>query len=188
MRIWLDPAKLAAFELTPEDVVNAVRGQNAQISAGEFGARPAVEGQMLNATITAQSLLTTPEDFRQIVIRAETDGGLVLINDVARVELGAENYGTISRFNQQAASGLAISLAPGANALDTATAVEARVEELAEFFPDGVTYVIPYDTTPFVEISIEEVIKTLVEAIILVFLVMYLFCLLYTSPSPRDGL
>ncbi len=175
MRIWLDPAKLAAFELTPEDVVNAVRGQNAQISAGEFGARPAVEGQMLNATITAQSLLTTPEDFRQIVIRAETDGGLVLINDVARVELGAENYGTISRFNQQAASGLAISLAPGANALDTATAVEARVEELAEFFPDGVTYVIPYDTTPFVEISIEEVIKTLVEAIILVFLVMYLF-------------
>ena len=175
MRIWLDPAKLAAFELTPEDVVNAVRGQNAQISAGEFGARPAVEGQMLNATITAQSLLTQPEDFRQIVIRAETDGGLVLINDVARVELGAENYGTISRFNQQAASGLAISLAPGANALDTAAAVETRVEELAEFFPEGITYVIPYDTTPFVEISIEEVIKTLVEAIILVFLVMYLF-------------
>ncbi len=175
MRIWLDPAKLAAFELTPQDVVNAVAAQNAQISAGEFGARPAVDGQVLNATITAQSLLTTPEDFRQIVIRAETDGGLVLINDVARVEIGAENYGTISRFNQEAASGLAISLAPGANALDTATAVEARVEELAEFFPEGVEYVIPYDTTPFVEISIEEVIKTLIEAIVLVFLVMYLF-------------
>ncbi|MEX1235202.1 MAG: efflux RND transporter permease subunit, partial [Roseovarius sp.] len=175
MRIWLDPAKLAAFELTPADVVQAVQAQNAQISAGEFGARPAVDGQVLNATITAQSLLTTPEDFRQIVIRAETDGGLVLINDVARVEIGAENYGTISRFNQQAASGLAISLAPGANALDTATAVETRVEELAQFFPDGIEYVIPYDTTPFVEISIKEVVKTLVEAIILVFLVMYLF-------------
>jgi len=175
MRIWLDPAKLAAFEMTPEDVTRAVRAQNAQISAGEFGSRPAVDGQVLNATITAQSLLTTPEDFRQIVIRAETDGGLVLINDVARVEIGAENYGTISRFNQQAASGLAISLAPGANALDTATAVESRVEELAQFFPDGIEYVIPYDTTPFVEISIEEVIKTLIEAIILVFFVMYLF-------------
>ncbi|WP_113911769.1 efflux RND transporter permease subunit [Roseovarius dicentrarchi] len=175
MRIWLDPAKLAAFELTPADVVNAVRAQNAQISAGEFGSRPAVDGQVLNATITAQSLLTTPEDFRQIVIRAETDGGLVLINDVARVEIGAENYGTISRYNQQAASGMAISLASGANALDTAKAVEARVDELAEFFPEGIKYVIPYDTTPFVEISIEEVIKTLIEAIILVFFVMYLF-------------
>ena len=175
MRIWLDPVKLSAFELTPEDVVNAVRGQNAQISAGEFGSRPAVDGQVLNATITAQSLLSTPEDFRQIVIRAETDGGLVLVNDVARVEIGAENYGTISRFNQQAASGMAISLAPGANALDTAAAVEKRVEELAEFFPEGIEYVVPYDTTPFVQISIEEVIKTLVEAIILVFLVMYLF-------------
>ena len=175
MRIWLDPSKLAAFELTPADVVRAVQAQNAQISAGEFGSRPAVEGQVLNATITAQSLLTTPEDFRQIVIRAETDGDLVLVNDVARVEIGAENYGTISRFNQQAASGLAISLAPGANALDTATAVEERVEELAQFFPEGIEYVIPYDTTPFVEISIEEVVKTLIEAIILVFFVMYLF-------------
>ncbi len=175
MRIWLDPAKLAAFELTPQDVVNAVRAQNAQISAGEFGSRPAVDGQVLNATITAQSLLTTPEDFRQIVIRAETDGGLVLVNDVARVEIGAENYGTISRFDRQAASGMAISLAPGANALDTASAVEARVEELAQFFPEGFEYVIPYDTTPFVEISIEEVAKTLLEAIVLVFLVMYLF-------------
>ncbi|PVA09153.1 hydrophobe/amphiphile efflux-1 family RND transporter [Pelagivirga sediminicola] len=175
MRIWLDPSKLAAFELTPQDVVNAVRAQNAQISAGEFGSRPAVDGQVLNATITAQSLLTTPEDFRQIVIRAETDGGLVLINDVARVEIGAENYGTISRFNQQAATGMAISLAPGANALDTSEAVKSRVDELAQFFPEGVKYVIPYDTTPFVEISIKEVVKTLVEAIVLVFLVMYLF-------------
>jgi HAE1 family hydrophobic/amphiphilic exporter-1/multidrug efflux pump len=100
MRIWLDPAKLAAFELTPSDVVKAVSAQNAQISAGAFGARPTVKGQQLNATITAQSLLNTPEDFRQIVLRAETDGGLVLLDDVARVEIGAENYATIARFNE----------------------------------------------------------------------------------------
>ena len=175
MRIWLDPAKLAAFELTPSDVVAAVSAQNAQISAGAFGARPAVEGQQLNATITAQSLLSTPEDFRQIVLRAETDGGLVLLDDVARVEIGAENYSTIARFNAAPAAGMAISLAPGANALDTAEAVKARMAEFARFFPDGVDYVIPYDTTPFVEISIKEVVKTLFEAIGLVFLVMFLF-------------
>ncbi|MEQ8255900.1 efflux RND transporter permease subunit [Roseovarius confluentis] len=175
MRIWLDPSKLAAFELTPADVVNAVSAQNAQISAGAFGSRPTVEGQQLNATITAQSLLNSPEDFRQIVLRAETDGGLVLLDDVARVEIGAENYATIARFNQDPAAGLAVSLAPGANALDTAEAVKARMAEFAEFFPEGVEYVIPYDTTPFVLISIEEVIKTLFEAIILVFLVMFLF-------------
>jgi hydrophobe/amphiphile efflux-1 (HAE1) family protein len=175
MRIWLDPVKLAAFEMTPSDVVAAVSAENAQISAGSFGSRPSVEGQALNATITAQSLLTTPEDFRQIVLRAETDGGLVLLNDVARVEIGAESYATISRFNRKPSAGMAISLAPGANALDTAALVEERIEELSSFFPEGVGYVIPYDTTPFVKISIEEVIKTLVEAIILVFVVMYLF-------------
>ncbi|WP_146584389.1 efflux RND transporter permease subunit, partial [Puniceibacterium confluentis] len=175
MRIWLDPSKLAAFELTPTDVVAAVSAENAQISAGSFGSRPAVEGQQLNATITAQSLLRTPEDFRQIVLRAETDGGLVLLNDVARVEIGAENYSTISRFNAAPASGMAISLAPGANALDTAAAVKARIDDFARVFPDGIGYVIPFDTTPFVTISIEEVVKTLAEAIVLVFLVMFLF-------------
>ncbi|SMC83571.1 efflux RND transporter permease subunit [Primorskyibacter flagellatus] len=175
MRIWLDPAKLAAFNLSPSDIVRAVSEENAQISAGSFGARPTLQGQQLNATITAQSLLRTPEDFRQIVIRAETDGGLVLLHDVARVEIGAENYSTISRFNRSNSTGMAISLAPGANALDTADAVETRLEELAQFFPDGVRYVIPYDTTPFVLISIEEVVKTLVEAVVLVFLVMLLF-------------
>ena len=175
MRIWLDPFKLAAFELTPSDVVAAVSAENAQISAGSFGARPAIDGQVLNATITAQSLLTTPEDFRQIVLRAETDGGLVLLNDVARVEIGSESYATISRFDRNPSSGMAISLAPGANALDTANLVEQRIKELSSFFPEGVDYVIPYDTTPFVKISIEEVIKTLVEAIALVFVVMYLF-------------
>ncbi len=175
MRIWLDPAKLAAFDLTPADVVSAVSQENAQISAGSFGTRPTSEGQMLNATITAQSLLATPEDFRQIVLRAETDGGLVLLDDVAEVEIGAENYATISRYNRQPSAGMAISLSSGANALDTAVAVKERMAEFAEFFPEDLTYVIPYDTTPFVEISIEEVFKTLVEAIILVFLVMLLF-------------
>ncbi|MEX5729945.1 hydrophobe/amphiphile efflux-1 (HAE1) family protein [Rhodovulum iodosum] len=175
MRIWLDPAKLAAYELAPSDVVTAVSSENAQISAGAFGARPAPEGQMLNATITAQSLLSTPEDFEQIVLRAETDGGLVLLKDVARVEIGAENYATIGRFSRQPAAGMAIQLAPGANALDTARLVKERVEEFASFFPENVEYVVPYDTTPFIEISIKEVVKTLFEAIALVFLVMLLF-------------
>ena len=175
MRIWLDPAKLAAFEMTPSDVVAAVSAQNAQITAGAFGARPAVEGQQLNATITAQSLLSTPEDFRQIVLRAETDGGLVLLDDVARVEIGAQNYATTARFNTDPAAGMAITLAPGANALDTARAVKDRMAEFEQFFPEDVEYVVPYDTTPFVEISIKEVVKTLFEAIGLVFLVMLLF-------------
>ena len=175
MRIWLDPSKLAAYELAPSDVIAAVAVQNAQISAGQFGALPAAAGQQLNATVTAQSLLRTPADFEQIVLRAETDGGLVLLDDVARVEIGAENYRTISRFNGQPASGMAIRLASGANALETAERVKARMEELAAFFPEGVVYNIPYDTTPFITISIEEVVKTLFEAIGLVFLVMLLF-------------
>ncbi|EKE43948.1 RND transporter, HAE1 family [Oceaniovalibus guishaninsula JLT2003] len=175
MRIWLDPSRLAAFDLSPADVAAAIAEENAQISAGSFGSRPTIEGQQLNATITAQSLLRTPEDFRQIVVRAEPDGGLVLVDDVARVEIGAENYATISRFNRAPSTGMAISLAPGANALDTAALVNERLEELAQFFPEGVDYVIAYDTTPFVRISIEEVVKTLIEAVVLVFLVMFLF-------------
>ncbi|MBN9886786.1 efflux RND transporter permease subunit [Salipiger abyssi] len=175
MRIWLDPSKLAAFEMTPDDVVNAVSAQNAQISAGSFGALPAPEGQQLNATITAQSLLSTPEDFRNIVLRSETDGGLVLLQDVAEVEIGAENYSTIGRYNGQPAAGMALQLASGANALDTSELVKERLEEYAQYFPEGVSYVIPYDTTPFIEISIHEVQKTLIEAIILVFFVMLLF-------------
>jgi multidrug efflux pump len=175
MRIWLDPSKLAAFEMTPSDVVNAVAAQNAQISAGAFGTLPAPKGQQLNATITAQSLLSTPEDFRNIVLRSETDGGLVLLQDVARVEIGAENYSTIARFNGQPAAGMALNLASGANALNTAERVKQRIEEYEQYFPDGVSYVIPYDTSPFIEISIHEVQKTLFEAIALVFLVMLLF-------------
>ena len=175
MRIWLHPSKLAAYEMTPADVVSAVSAQNAQISAGSFGSLPAPDGQQLNATITAQSLLSTPEDFRNIVLRAETDGGLVLLQDVADVEIGAENYSTIARYNGQPASGMALQLASGANALDTSERVKQRIEEFSEFFPEGVNYVIPYDTTPFIAISIHEVQKTLIEAIVLVFFVMLLF-------------
>ena len=175
MRIWLDPSKLAAYEITPSDVVAAVSAQNTQISAGAFGTHPAPEGQQLNATVTAQSLLSTPEDFRQIVLRAEEDGGLVLLQDVARVEIGAENYSTEATYNGRPSSGMAINLAPGANALDTAARVKERMAEFARFFPEGVEYVIPFDTAPFVQISIEEVAKTLVEAIVLVTLVMFVF-------------
>ncbi len=175
MRIWLDPSKLAAFEMTPSDVVNAVGAENAQISAGAFGELPAPEGQQLNATVTAQSLLQTPQDFEQIVLRAETDGGLVLLKDVARVEIGAESYQTQARYKRQPAAGMAIQLASGANALETADLVRERLAEIEPFFPENVSYTIPYDTTPFVRISIEEVVKTLFEAIGLVFLVMLLF-------------
>ena len=175
MRIWLDPSKLAAFELTPADVVSAVSEENAQISAGAFGTLPTIGGQQLNATITAQSLLTTPQDFEQIVLRAETDGGLVLLKDVARVEVGAENYSTIARYNGRPSAGMAIRLAAGANALDTAELIKQKIEEYSAFFPPNVSYVIPYDTAPFVEKSINEVITTLLEAIGLVFLVMLLF-------------
>ncbi|MDO6583984.1 efflux RND transporter permease subunit [Salipiger sp. 1_MG-2023] len=175
MRIWLDPSKLSAFEMTPSDVVSAVSAQNAQISAGAFGTLPAPAGQQLNATITAQSLLSTPEDFRNIVLRSETDGGLVLLNDVAEVEIGAENYATLAYYNGQPASGMALQLASGANALDTSERVKQKLEEYSQYFPDSVRYVIPYDTTPFIEISIHEVQKTLLEAIVLVFFVMLLF-------------
>lgn len=175
MRIWLDPTKLRYYDLTPGQVVAAIRSQNAQISAGAFGAMPAPEGQQLNATITAQSLLRTPEDFERIVLRADTDGGLVLLRDVARAELGSENYEITGYYNGKESSGMAIQLASGANALETAELVKARVAELAQFMPAGVEYVIPYDTTPFVLISIEAVIHTLVEAIILVVLVMLIF-------------
>ncbi|MBK4217822.1 efflux RND transporter permease subunit [Paracoccus caeni] len=175
MRIWLDPSKLAAYELAPSDVVAAVSAQNTQISAGAFGAQPAMPGQQLNATVTAQSLLSTPEDFRQVVLRAQEDGGLVLLRDVARIEIGAESYAADGTYNGRPATGMALSLSPGANALDTAERVKERMDEFAQFFPEGVEYVIPFDTSPFVEISIEEVVKTLVEAIILVFIVMYVF-------------
>ncbi|WP_022982888.1 efflux RND transporter permease subunit, partial [Ideonella sp. B508-1] len=175
MRIWLDPSKLNQYKLTPADISSAIQAQNAQVSAGEFGGTPSVKGQQLNATITAQTRLQTVDQFEQILLRTQTDGSQVHLSDVARVELGSENYAVSAHFNGKPAVGLAIKLATGANALDTIKAVEAKMDELQPYFPTGMKVVKPYDTTPFVRIAVEEVIKTLVEAVILVFLVMYLF-------------
>jgi len=175
MRIWLDPGKLNSFKLTPLDVKAAVQAQNAQVSAGQLGGLPAVPSQQLNATITAQTRLKTAEEFEAILLRTQADGSAVRLRDVARVELGSESYATVAHFNGKPAAGLAIKLATGANALDTVKGIDAKLDELSKFFPPGVKVIKPYDTTPFVRISIEEVIKTLVEAVVLVFLVMYLF-------------
>ncbi|HET7202207.1 MAG TPA: efflux RND transporter permease subunit [Steroidobacteraceae bacterium] len=175
MRIWLDPHKLETYRLAVSDITAAVRAQNAQVTVGQLGGTPAVDGQQLNATISSQSRLQTPEQFRDIVVRSNPDGSALRLGEVARVELGAENYSVITRFNGQPAVGMAISLATGANALATSTAVRERLDELRPFFPAGLATVIPFDTTPFVRAAIIEVVKTLVEAIVLVFLVIYLF-------------
>ena len=175
MRIWIDPQKLQSYGITVSDITTAITAQNAEVSAGQLGARPAVEGQQLNATVTAQTRLETPAQFENILLRVNEDGSQVRLKDVARVELGSENYQTIGRYNGDPASGIAIRLASGANALDTAEAVRAKIAELEPFFPEGLKAVVPYDTTPFVRLSINEVIKTLAEAIVLVILVMYLF-------------
>jgi len=175
MRIWLDPAKLQSYQLTPADVSAAITAQNTEVSAGELGGLPAAKGQQLNATVTAQSRLQTAEQFGAILLKTSATGATVHLRDVARMELGSENYAVLSRYNGNAATGMAIKLATGANALDTATAVKAKVAELEKLFPTGMKAVVAFDTTPFVKISIEEVVKTLVEAIVLVFLVMYLF-------------
>ena len=175
MRIWLDPNRLASYGLTPADVRTAVQAQNAQVSAGQLGGAPFAAGQQMTATITAQTLLKTPEEFDNILVRTNPDGSVVRLRDVARSEIGTEIYGMESRYNGKPASGLAIRLASGANALETADAVKKKVEELSKFFPAGVKTIYPYDTTPFVRVSIEEVIKTLAEAILLVIVVMYLF-------------
>src|SRR5512139_1327010 len=175
MRIWLDPAKLDQYRLTPGDVQAAIRAQNNQVSAGQLGGTPAVKGQGFTASINAQSRLQTVGQFEQILLRSSAQGGEVRLKDVARVEIGAENYGTVGRFNGQPAAGIGIKLAADANALDTAEAVTARIEQMKPYFPPGVEVVVPYDTTPFVRISIMNVVETLIEAIILVFLVMYLF-------------
>jgi multidrug efflux pump len=175
MRIWLDPNKLDTYRLSVNDITTAVRAQNAQVTVGQLGGAPSVEGQQLNATISAQSRLQTPEQFRNIVVRSNPDGSALRLGEVARVELGAESYEAITRFNGQPAVGMAISLATGANALATSNAVRERLDELRPFFPAGLETVIPFDTTPFVRAAIIEVVKTLVEAIVLVFLVIYLF-------------
>ena len=175
MRIWLDPDQLLKYRLTPLDVSAGVRAQNAQISAGQLGGLPAVEGQRLTATITAQTRLQTPEQFRDILLRVNPDGSRVKLGDVARIELAGETSEIETFINGRPSAGMGVRLAAGANALDTAEAVRARIDELAKFFPPGLKAVYPVDTTPFVRLSIEEVVKTLAEAILLVFLVMYLF-------------
>ncbi|EHD1925015.1 efflux RND transporter permease subunit [Salmonella enterica subsp. enterica serovar Infantis] len=175
MRIWLDANLLNKYQLTPVDVINQLKVQNDQIAAGQQGGTPALPGQQLNASIIAQTRLKDPEEFGKVTLRVNTDGSVVHLKDVARIELGGENYNVVARINGKPASGLGIKLATGANALDTATAIKAKLAELQPFFPQGMKVVYPYDTTPFVKISIHEVVKTLFEAIILVFLVMYLF-------------
>jgi multidrug efflux pump len=175
MRIWLDPAKLQSYQLTPADVAAAISAQNTEVSAGELGGAPAMPGQQLNATVSAQSRLQTAEQFGAILLKTTASGATVNLRDVARMELGSENYNTVARFNGHAATGVAIKLATGANALDTANAVRKKVDQLSKQFPAGMKAEIAFDTTPFVKLSIEEVVKTLAEAVVLVFLVMYLF-------------
>lgn len=175
MRIWLDPSKLNSFNLTPLDVKNAIQAQNAQVSAGQLGGLPSTANQQLNATITAQTRMKTADEFAGILLRTQANGAAVRLSDVARIELGGESYATVARFNGMPAAGLAIKLATGANALNTVKAVDAKLAELGKFFPQGMKVIKPYDTTPFVRISIQEVVKTLVEAVVLVFVVMYLF-------------
>ncbi|WP_180036409.1 MULTISPECIES: efflux RND transporter permease subunit [unclassified Acinetobacter] len=175
MRIWLDPAKMASLQVTPSDIATAIRTQNAQVAVGQLGGAPAIEGQVLNATVTAQSLLQTPGQFSNIFLKNTASGAQVRLGDVARVELGADNYQFDSKFNGKPAGGVAIKLATGANALDTAQAVEERLKLLRPNYPQGMVDQLAFDTTPFIELSIKSVVKTLIEAIILVFLVMFLF-------------
>ena len=176
MRIWLDPARLRSYNMVPSDVVNAVRAQNAQVSAGQLGQAPAdTDQQVINATVTVQSYLKTPEEFKNILLKTDGSGAQVRLGDVADVEIGSENYSVVSQYNGKEAAGLGISLASGANALETREAVGARMAELESNFPAGLVSVVPYDTTPFVRLSIKQVVMTLMEAIILVFIVMFIF-------------
>lgn len=175
MRIWLDADKLATYRLITSDITSAIQAQNAQIAAGELGGAPALPGQEINSSIVVQTRLSTPEEFGNILLRVNQDGSQIRLKDVARIEFGGENYSFETEYNGQSAAGMAITLASGANALDTADAVRKRINELSEFFPANMDIVYPYDTTPFVKLSIDAVVKTLIEAIILVFCVMYLF-------------
>ncbi len=175
MRIWLNPNKLVSYNLTAEDVVASVRSYNVQVSAGQFGGAPAVEGQRLNASITVQTMLETPEEFAAIPLRTNPDGSILRVRDIGRVELGSENYALTAQYNGMPAGMLFVRKAAGANALDTADAIRQTMDELSVNFPEGMIVVYPYDTTPFVAVAIDEVVKTLFEAIFLVFLIMYLF-------------
>ncbi|MFP8816637.1 multidrug efflux RND transporter permease subunit AdeJ [Acinetobacter johnsonii] len=175
MRIWLDPAKMTSLQITPSDVATAINAQNSQVAVGQLGGAPSIQGQVLNATVNAQSMLQTPEQFRNIFLKNTASGAQVRLGDVARVELGSDNYQFDSKFNGKAAGGVAIKLATGANALDTAAAVEKRLSELRKNYPNGLKDQLAYDTTPFIKLSIESVVHTLIEAVVLVFIVMFLF-------------
>jgi HAE1 family hydrophobic/amphiphilic exporter-1 len=175
MRIWLDPDKLIQYNLTVNDVVSALKSYNVEISAGQFGGMPAVAGQRLNASIVVQNLLTTPDEFANIPLRTNPDGSVVKIKDIGRTEIGSEIYDIQAFYNSKPSAGIAIRMAAGANALDTANAVKDRMVEMSKYFPKGMKIVYPYDTTPFIKVAIKEVVKTLFEAIFLVFIVMWLF-------------
>ncbi len=175
MRIWVDPLKLNKYALTVDDVTAAITAQNAQVSAGQLGARPSPKEQMLNATVSVQSRLTTPDQFAAISVKSGADGSVVRLGDVARVEMGAENYGFDAKWNGKPAAGIGLKLAPGANALTTVDAVKARVDEISAQFPADIKVTYAYDSTPFVRLSVEQVVHTLIEAVVLVFLVMFLF-------------
>jgi multidrug efflux pump len=175
MRVWLDPFKLNKFQLTPTDVTSAIRAQNTQVSVGSIGAQPVVEGQQLNVTVTAQSQLQTVADFQAIILKTETGGATVRLSDVARIEIGQESYSTGTRSNRNPATGFAVNLATGANALDTASRVKTALESVGPSLPENVIITYPYDTSPFVQLSIEKVVHTLIEAIILVFVVLLVF-------------
>ncbi|MEK9803581.1 MAG: efflux RND transporter permease subunit, partial [Curvibacter sp.] len=175
MRLWVDPDKLAAYRLTPGEVIAAVRAQNVLLAVGELNQPPAPRGMEYAATVITRGRLTTPEEFGNVVVRAQGDGSLVRVRDVARVELGAQDYSIFARLDGQPTAAVGVKVSPGANAMDTAKAVRGRMEELARYFPQGIAWDVPYDTTPFIDISINEVVKTLFEAVLLVFIVMYLF-------------
>ena len=175
MRVWVNPDKLTEYQLTMEDVIASLQSYNVEVSAGQFGGAPAVEGQRLNASIVVQNLLQTPDEFADIPVRINPDGSIVRIKDIGRTELGTESYNIDVFFNGQPTAGLAVRQAPGANALDTANAIKAKLDEMSRYFPEGMKVIYPHETTPFIEVAIEEVVKTLFEAVVLVFLVMYLF-------------
>lgn len=176
MRIWLDPAKLSSYALMPSDVLTAIRSQNVQVSAGQLASLPTdLDRQVINATVSVQSFLQTPKEFGQILLKTDTSGAKVYLKDVADIELGSESYAVKTLYNGQEAAGMGIMLASGANALQVRQAVQERLDELSQGFPAGLKIVVPYDTTPFVKLSIQQVVMTLLEAIVLVFLVMFLF-------------
>ena len=175
MRVWVNPDKLTSYNLTMEDVGTALKAYNVEVSAGQFGGTPATKGQRLNAAIIVQHLLQTPEEFAAIPVRTNPDGSVIRIKDIGRTELGTERYDVINEYNGKPSAAMAIRQAAGANALATADAVKQKMKEMSRYFPPGMKVIYPYDTTPFTKVAIEEVVKTLFEAVLLVFAIMYLF-------------